>query len=228
MQARIVFSALVIMVLAVAGPVRAEVIVQQQSFDADQYSATFSQFNPTNGILQGVSLTLSSASLNPLIEVSNSSGAQQSGNITISVDGLLHASSLPGSPFESVAVGSETVPVTLAPYASTVIEQPLSAAWDPATITFTSPSVLADFAGTGTVTFNAFFGEGYLQASSNNAALATSELGPVLSDSATLDYMYAIDPEPASVILFGVGGLLLAAPTGFHRWRKKGMNSGQR
>lgn len=201
-----------------ARPGRAGVITQAQSFEPNQYSADFSQFNPATGTLQSVTLTLNAASLNPFINVTNTSGSAQTGNITVSVSGLLHAS-LPGSPLESVLIGSETIPVSLAPYGSMSLQQSLNATWDPATLQFTTPDLLADFTGTGDVRFSAFFGQGYLRATGDNPAFSTAEFGPVLSDSATLQFGYEIGPEPASFVLLGVAGLALMIPGVIHGCR---------
>jgi hypothetical protein len=210
---RIGLAAVAALCVAGAGarPICAGVITQAQSFDPNLYSADFSQFNPANGALQSVNLTLNAASLNPFINVTNTSGSAQSGNITVSVSGLLHAS-LPGNPLESVLIGTETVAVSLAPHGSTSLQQSLNATWDPATLQFNTPELLSDFTGTGDIRFNAFFGQGYLRATSDNPAFTTTQLGPVLSDSAVLDYGYEIGPEPASFILLGVAGLALMMP----------------
>src|SRR5579885_530106 len=115
--------------IAAERPAHAGSMTQTQSFDPNLYSADFAQFKPTSGTLQSVTLTLSPASLNPFIEVTNTSSSAQSGNITVSVSGLLHAS-LPGNPLESVLIGNEIVPVSLAPYGSTSLQQSLNATWD--------------------------------------------------------------------------------------------------
>ena len=71
------------------------------------------------------------------------------------------------------------------------------------------------------MSFDAILGEGYVQVTSSNPSIQVSELGPVLTDSAALDYTYEIQPEPSSIVLFTVGTLTLAAAGGFYRWRRE-------